>query len=387
MTFWGLFQFSFVLLSLCSGSYYAYTHFVNIQAWKKLLRLNKKAENSELTTPTIFFSVLVPARNEAANINQCLESIFNQDYPKSNFEVFLIDDHSTDNTVEIASSKFGAALKIIKLGGSDAIGKKAAITQGIKVAGGNWIATTDADCEVPISWLKDLATRAQSDQAVFVGGPVLFKSEKSDVLSKFQQLDLIGMMGVTAGGIQRGAAYLANGAHLAYSKKAFEKVDGFQGVNEKASGDDMLLLQKLVHQFPDRIAYAINENNAVKTAPETSWMDLYRQRLRWASKGNSFPNFATWLQMVLVFIFSGCLIMSILLLPFNWKFGMAALIIFAIKFTADFFYLRFLCNYFKNEDLISSIWWASIIHACYIFVIGTAAQFVRKYEWKGRSIN
>src|SRR5579864_3616306 len=47
-------------------------------------------------------SCCIMTYNEEKNIEKCLQSIFNQDYPKNKFEVILVDDKSTDKTVEIA---------------------------------------------------------------------------------------------------------------------------------------------------------------------------------------------------------------------------------------------------------------------------------------------
>ncbi|MES2621004.1 MAG: glycosyltransferase, partial [Bacteroidota bacterium] len=48
-----------------------------------------------------FVSIIVPVRNESENIRECLESIFKQNYPKNLFEVILIDDYSTDSTLQM----------------------------------------------------------------------------------------------------------------------------------------------------------------------------------------------------------------------------------------------------------------------------------------------
>ena len=59
-------------------------------------------------------SVCVPARNEARGVKECLKSLLNQDY--SNFEVIVVDDHSTDHTEIIlhALSKEEPNLKVLK---------------------------------------------------------------------------------------------------------------------------------------------------------------------------------------------------------------------------------------------------------------------------------
>src|SRR5947209_4546184 len=56
---------------------------------------------TEITTPVTTFSVIIPARNEAANIEKCIQSILNNNYPSSLFEIIIADDFSTDATPEI----------------------------------------------------------------------------------------------------------------------------------------------------------------------------------------------------------------------------------------------------------------------------------------------
>ena len=61
-----------------------------------------------------FVSVLVPARNEEHNIEKCLNSLINQDYP--NYEIIVIDDNSNDDTYKIAKkfSNIYEKVKVIK---------------------------------------------------------------------------------------------------------------------------------------------------------------------------------------------------------------------------------------------------------------------------------
>src|SRR4051812_4104179 len=65
----------------------------------------------------VTFSIIIPARNEEEQIRICLESVLQQDYATANFEVILVDDHSTDRTAEIVEELQGsfANLKLIRL--------------------------------------------------------------------------------------------------------------------------------------------------------------------------------------------------------------------------------------------------------------------------------
>ena len=48
------------------------------------------------------FSIVVAARNEAQNISACVQSLLNQQYPSHQYEVIVVDDHSTDGSLEAA---------------------------------------------------------------------------------------------------------------------------------------------------------------------------------------------------------------------------------------------------------------------------------------------
>lgn len=67
--------------------------------------------------PATKFSVIVPARNEAVHIKDCVEGILQQEYPSALFELIVIDDHSEDDTAAIVRSlqEQHANLKLISL--------------------------------------------------------------------------------------------------------------------------------------------------------------------------------------------------------------------------------------------------------------------------------
>jgi len=92
-------------------------------------------------------SVCVPARNEERGVEACLQSLLNQDY--SNFEVIVINDHSTDNTAGImqALAQEYSHLKVLEGINlpEDWLGKPFALHQAFKVSQGEYLLFTDAD--------------------------------------------------------------------------------------------------------------------------------------------------------------------------------------------------------------------------------------------------
>jgi glycosyltransferase involved in cell wall biosynthesis len=97
----------------------------------------------ETTAPRPTVSVIVPARNEEASLADCLRSLVAQ--TNVNFELIVIDDHSTDRTREIAASFPG--VQIIEAGPLPEgwTGKNNAVSTGARQARGEWLLFTDAD--------------------------------------------------------------------------------------------------------------------------------------------------------------------------------------------------------------------------------------------------
>ena len=116
-------------------------------------------------------SVCIPARNEERNIGRCVEALLAQTYP--NYEIIVLDDRSTDATLEIledlakASALRKVPLKIIK--GSDLppgwAGKPHALTQAAAAAGGEWLCFVDADTFVTPEALAGVYAKAVKTKA------------------------------------------------------------------------------------------------------------------------------------------------------------------------------------------------------------------------------
>jgi cellulose synthase/poly-beta-1,6-N-acetylglucosamine synthase-like glycosyltransferase len=348
-------------------------------------------ELTNTSAPKTSISVIIPARNEAKNIGLCLQTVAQQNYPKDLFEIILIDDHSEDDTVAIANALGITNLHIIDL--KDFVKdtkinayKKKAIEVAIAQAKGELIVCTDADCRVGEDWLPLIAHCYEKTNAKFIAGPVLFDREQS-LFQRFQSLDFAGMMLITAGGIEGKYLYMCNGANLAYPKAIFEEVDGFAGVDGLASGDDMLLLQKIVEKYPDGIRYLKTESAVVLTSPMPTLKAFIEQRRRWASKSGAYRGWNTQLQLGLVWLFHLSIVSSLWLLPF---YGVDVLWLLLaqimIKAFADYFLLNAACTFFNRKDLMKIFIPALFLHLWYIVWVGMLGLLPKGYIWKGRQV-
>lgn len=378
---------AYLILSIFLGFYYIYIILRYMEGWNALPKWNVPLDFQASTKVT----VLIPARNEAENIHACLSSILNQHFPKSLLQIIVIDDHSTDETVEVVKNINHPCITVLKLANfitnqETQSFKKRAIEIGITHAEGELIITTDADCLTPPNWLQLVVSYYETHQPVFIAAPVNFYDEKS-TLERFQSLDFMGMMCVTGAGIHRQFMNMCNGANLAYPKQVFETVGGFEGIDHLASGDDMLLMQKIAQHFPNKIAYLKNPQATILTKAKSTLRSFLQQRIRWTTKSTSYQEWRVTFILAMVFFFSSNLLLSFFLIPFiGWIALGIFLVSFFIKMIMDYFFLKNMARFFNRLDLMSAFFPALMLHILYIVVVGILGNVIKKYEWKGRRV-
>jgi len=146
------------------------------------------------------FSVVIPFRNEVKNLPKLLTSISELNYPKSMFEIILVDDDSEDESVKtindfLKNTDFNKpnqtrSIKVIKNERISKAPKKDAITSAIKVSKYNWIVTTDADCILPKYWLDTFDEYIQTTSVNCIVAPVAYLG-KNSFFNHFQALDFL----------------------------------------------------------------------------------------------------------------------------------------------------------------------------------------------------
>lgn len=333
--------------------------------------------------PQTSISVIVPARNEELHLAACLQSILQQDYPAGLLEVIVVDDQSTDRTAALAAS-FPGILLLQPIAPNVRAPKKFAIETGIAAAAGTLIVTTDADCTAPQLWLKQLAWIHESTSAQLIAAPVMMK-KKASFLAAFEALDFLSLQGITAAAAARNTHSMCNGANLAYTKSAFEKVEGFRQIDQIASGDDMLLMQKIAREYPSRIAYAKSPEAIVVTEPVASWKAFFQQRIRWASKARFYDEFRLKAVLLLVYSCNIFLFISIVAAFFSLSAIFPALLLLLVKTVAEWAFMWKVAAFFRRQDLMPWFIFFQPFHVLYTVIAGSFSQF-GSYEWKGRKL-
>ncbi|MES2004018.1 MAG: glycosyltransferase [Bacteroidota bacterium] len=337
------------------------------------------------------FTIIIPARNEEANISACLLSVLQQNYPATLFEVIVINDHSTDQTENIVLSlqKEYSHLRILNL--TDLLDgkllnayKKKAIELAIAESRGDWIITTDADCMVNSNWLALYNSYIIEKDPVFVAAPVMYTNTGS-FISIFQLLDFISLQGITAAAVSAGYHTMCNGANIAYRKDVFYEIGQFKGIDHLASGDDMLLMYKIKQQYPKRLGYLFSKNAIVTTAPMPDLKSFFNQRIRWASKADQYQDKSIFWTLALVYSVN-----ALLLILFFWSLLIEGgfnnwLVLIAAKTLIELSLMLPAARFYQQAG---TLWWFPIMqpfHIVYTVMAGWLGKF-GTYQWKGRSV-
>lgn len=344
--------------------------------------------NDMIKTKPVFVSVLVPARNEAENIDALLLSLLSQDYPADYFEIIVLDDASTDNTADMVA-KYAvrdARVRLIQLPADTgaAAHKKRAIEKGVAAANGTLIVCTDADCTHPKKWITMLAYAYRAGQNKFIAAPVVYRT-RPNLLSVFETLDFMTLQGITAASVSTGLHTMCNGANIAYEKKAFEEVGGFRGIDHLPTGDDMLLMYKIYQRYPAGIAYLLHPQAVVHTAAAGSWRLFLHQRIRWASKAAFYDDRRVFRILLLVYLFNAWMLVLAVGAIWYSKLGIMFLACILAKTVFELFFLLPVSHFFKKQ--VWMVWFPLLqpIHIIYTLLAGWLGRF-GSYEWKGRII-
>ncbi len=366
-----------LLLSLLFVSYCS-LNFLIVAGLKKL-RLRQTASSPE--KPQI--SVIVAARNEELNIGRCLRSLVEQNYPLGLFEVIIVDDRSTDETAAIVRNyqlkyPFISLVSINKIA-SDLPPKKNALNEAIKRSRFDILAFTDADCVPPPIWLSSIAREFLPDVGVVAGycpmaqrfPRTLFEGWFDSFLRYIEVKKWVG----AAAGVGLGNAYLSSGGNLAYRKRVFHEVGGYESIKHSVSGDDDLFIQLIQRETRWRIRYMISRESSVETAPPPSLAFFISQQRRHFSAAAYYP-----LRMKIVFgLIHSYNALAVLLLFAYPPIGGAAL---AAKFIIDSFIFYKGSALFGNTGLRRSVVPLEIASILYNSFIGPLG-FVGTISWKG----
>ena len=383
------------IISLLLFTGYALLIIFYTVSWKQMPRFVPAAIQLA-DEDAVKISIIIPARNESANIRACLDSICLQSYPAHLYEVLVIDDHSTDDTASIVKNYPATNIRLISLqdvlqNGIINSYKKKAIEIAISKATGQLIVTTDADCIIPEKWLQTIAEFYGQTNAALMVMPVAFLPITQNdelgakLLSIFQSLDFMVLQGITGASVYKKAHSMCNGANLAYTKKVFEEVGGFKGIDHIASGDDMLLMHKIFRLYPEKVLFIKSPEVIVQTQPAPNLKAFINQRIRWASKADKYDDKRIFVVLLLVYFFNVWLMVLIIASLFLNSLLYYTLILIVAKTLVELLFLIPVAAFFSNSKLLYYFPFAQPFHILYTVVAGWLGKF-GSYSWKGRKV-
>ncbi len=331
-------------------------------------------------------TVLVAARNEAENISATIDDILAQDYPKELTEIIIVDDHSTDRTAEIIRRYEKQGVRLLQMNEGQPLNsyKKKAIAMAIGKSTGELMVATDADCRMGNKWLSSVVAYFEANNLVMISSPVAYFQEKS-LFELMQTLEFAYLIGIGASFIGNGRASTCNGANLAYRKDVFYEVGGFSGIDNLASGDDELLLQKIALQYPGQIGFLKQREAIVYTHAKPNLRSFLNQRRRWASKSVHYKDVKIVALAISIWLFNLSLLINAGLGFLNIFYFKLFLLQFLLKFVFELAYLFPITSFLKRQALVALLIFMIPIHVLYFVYIGLIGN-TRKYEWKGRVV-
>jgi len=370
-------------LTLILGLYAVFTLGMAIGWWRM------PVPSLGLPARPVRITVIIPVRNEEQTLPRLLGDLARQTYPLAHFEVIVADDSSTDQTLAVTQGMVRqmpyplTALPLSPV--RTASPKKRAISESIRIATGELIVTTDGDCRVGPEWLQSLGAFYDQTGAQLISAPVTFIPETS-AFAFLQTVEASSLIGSGAVTMSFGLPTMCNGANLAYTRAAFQAVDGFAGVDHVASGDDELLMHKIARQFPGQVRFLKHPAAIVRTTPQPSWEAFYQQRKRWASKWRAYQSRLPTLLAVFVFLANAAVPLIVLAFLQGSLTTTALWVLLLLKAVPEWLFLGSVLVFLRKREALRWLLPTQLLYPLYVVFFGLAAQ--RKgFRWKGRDLS
>lgn len=323
-------------------------------------------------------SIIVAARNEQNNLPRLLRAFTKLEYPTDKFEVIIVNDRSTDRSYNIIKSWQGLPnLRILQIDetSDDLYGKKAAINHGIAHAQYDLLAFTDADCVPHPHWLKAI-DRCFDENTDYLLGYTLVKRGEESSLYTMKNFERSIYYVLAAAGFSYRLPITSSASNMAYRKSLFHKAGGFAGIGHIQSGDDDLLLMKMM-PFIRKARFCTESGMMMQSVENTDPHRRYNANIRKASKWFYFP---LWLQITSLFVLIYFGLSYIYMLRLFWGFS-DALYPIIIKSAAELCLVSFILLRIKMAALIP-LYPLMVLRYPLQFVYFGLRGSLGKYRWK-----
>jgi glycosyltransferase involved in cell wall biosynthesis len=339
------------------------------------------AKAQKVTPKRIPISVIVCAKNEEENVTKYIPLLAQQNYP--DFEIVLIDDASSDNTLAVFEEfeKQYPNVRLVKVENNEAFwgNKKYAMTLGIKAAKKEYLLFTDADC-YPTSkdWILAMSSQFTMQKTIVLGYGKYEKIPNS-FLNKIIRFETLLTAIQYFSWAKAGHPYMGVGRNLAYKKETFFNVNGFIEHMQIRSGDDDLFVNQAANSRNTTIAYTAETFTLSK--PKTTFKEWFTQKRRHVATANYYKplhkvQLGAFYCSQLLFI-----VLPILLLSFQFQW-ILVLGLISLRYLVAWTVVGFSAGKLKENDIK---FWFPIVEIVLIFTqinIFITNIFSKPVHWK-----
>ncbi|MEM1042414.1 MAG: glycosyltransferase [Bacteroidota bacterium] len=337
----------------------------------------------EPTPPLPRIAVLVAARNEEARLPRCLDALLAQDYPADRLDLFVANDHSTDDTAAVieryraqneANRPAVHAVAVPEPSGH-LRGKALAIHAAFEASDHGLLLVTDADCAPPPGWARSLVAYFDEPETGMVCGHT-YVEHRGDWLTELQALDWSYLLAICSALVETGRPVTAMGNNMAFRRAAYEAVGGYPALPFSVT-EDYMLFRAVYEQTAYRLRYPADPALRNYTLPLGRLVDVYQQRRRWARGGTqsklwvhglyTVTHLAHFLPLIALFVLPG-----------------PTLAVLGLKVGADFAALWATLGTRRGLVRVFPLWEAYLFF--YLATLPTVLLLFPRINWKDRKL-
>ena len=322
-------------------------------------------------------TVLVAARNEEKNIGNCLVSLNNLTYPNGKLEIIIVDDFSEDKTSNIIDEFIKDKplfKKITPDKNSSLNGKVNAVASAIKIASGEIILLTDADCRVTDTWAVTLASYYKKDVGVVNGFTII---NNGNLFSAIQGIDLVFLLSAASGTINLKYPVSSIGNNMSFRKEAYLEAGGYENLPFSVT-EDFILLHGISALKKYKIIYPLLKESLVISKPCAGLEELINQKKRWCRGGLTAPA-GGFLIMGIAFISNLLVLLTPLFFSPVWLY------LAVFKIIVDYLFLYQVHTVLGIKNQLKYYVFFQVYFILYTTILPLILVFSRKISWKGRN--
>ena len=286
---------SSLFLFFCALSLLIITLAIVIGFWQ--YRPKSKALGSSIFS----YTILIPTRNPDKNLVALVETINSQVLQiQRQISVIVINDHSS-NDFDFGSLK----ASVLNLSDENTAidnfknNKKESINLAVQRSSSDYIICLDSDVAIPKKWLETIIAEIERNEPKFLAGLHRFDT-RSSLMGQCITIEQDLLTATSIATLYWKIPTMCNGGNMAFERKAFIEVDGYNGLYAITGGDDMFLYHRVFMKYPGDVHYLKSLDAAVTSPSPYTFLELLNQRARWMGKSCQYE--VAWIMPILIII-------------------------------------------------------------------------------------